>query len=90
MSTAAFSNLSFNDEDELRDESPSQEHCASPSGSASGSMSSLAQRGTASPSGGDYARHPVVALGNTAGYDAGTWPRKHKRQSAKLEPFSKK
>ncbi|GFN96845.1 Ap2-associated protein kinase 1 [Plakobranchus ocellatus] len=95
VSTSAFANMSFNDEDELDATSPRE----SPLGAAttgslrmSPAVSGVPTKGkSSSPSFGgvgESGRAVVVAAAQSSGYDTGTWPRKHRRHQAKAEPFS--
>ncbi|XP_005095146.1 BMP-2-inducible protein kinase [Aplysia californica] len=87
VSTAAFANMSFNDEEEL--DSPSQDSSSSAKGSASpaSNLQSSSTWGEPSPGGVREVGRPVVSA-LPAGYDSGTWPRKHKRSTPKAEPFT--
>ena len=95
VSTAAFANMSFNDEDEL-DATLSRESPMSTSSTAPLRLSPAMSTGTSkgkpsSPAGfgsAESGRTVVVAAAQSAGYDTGTWPRKHRRNQAKAEPFS--
>jgi hypothetical protein len=95
VSAAAFSNMSFNDEDELEGMAQRQHDFLSQSAHFASSQSAhnfggfgdhgYNSKGTSSPT--------TVPPGQVAGkgaYDCGTWPRKHKRftPSATAEPFS--
>ncbi|CAL1548454.1 unnamed protein product [Lymnaea stagnalis] len=90
VSTSAFANMSFNDEDEFSHESPSRD---SPAGSIGTALSTQniyspgLHGGEPSPTGGELIGRPVIVV-PAAGYDTGTWPRKHRRHPAKAEPFS--
>ncbi|CAG5116996.1 unnamed protein product [Candidula unifasciata] len=90
VSISAFANMSFNDEDEFSMGSPS---CESPSISQEATsstqniyMSSNYPCRESSPSSCELGKAVVVAA--AAGYDSGTWPRKHRRHQTKAEPFS--
>ena len=102
VSSAAFSNMSFNDEDELQLESPSQEREFMSQSAGMGSSQSTHNLHMSS------IRHPAYSKGSSppivsnssnesakmssGGYDCGTWPRKHKHfaPSATAEPFTVK
>ena len=103
VSSAAFSNMSFNDEDEHELDSPNQEGDFLPPHSAGIGSSQSTQNLNVSA-----IRHPAYSKGNSppmvtsassesmkvssGAYDCGTWPRKHKRfvPSATAEPFTVK
>ena len=92
VSTAAFANMSFNDEDEVDATSP-RESPLNASYTAPPRVSPAVFAGTtkgkaSSPAGLESGRTVVVAAVQSAGYDTGTWPRKHRRHQAKAEPFS--
>lgn len=89
VSISAFANMSFNDEDEF---SLGSQSCESPSISQEAAsstqniyMSNYPGR-ESSPSSCELGKAVVVAA--AAGYDSGTWPRKHRRHQTKAEPFS--
>nr|KAG5713559.1 hypothetical protein BaRGS_024607 [Batillaria attramentaria] len=105
VSSAAFSNMSFNDEDEAELDSPQDPGWGfNPPGSQPGIGSSRSTQNLHVSS----IRHPAYSKGNSppvvsnassesmkvssGGYDCGTWPRKHKRfpPPATAEPFSVK